>query len=73
MGVSDKTVSKWETGTAIPKTETLIKLAEEFRDMKRKEEERRRQEEKIKKSWWIGVLLMIGIFAFVAIMAILEN
>lgn len=30
LGVSNKAVSKWETGTAIPKTETLIKLAEVF-------------------------------------------
>ncbi len=30
LGVSNKAVSKWETGTAIPKTETLIKLAEFF-------------------------------------------
>lgn len=27
LGVSNKAVSKWETGAAIPKTETLIKLA----------------------------------------------
>lgn len=27
LGVSNKAVSKWETGVAIPKTETLIKLA----------------------------------------------
>ncbi len=30
LGVSNKAVSKWETGTAIPKTETLIKLADVF-------------------------------------------
>ena len=30
LGVSNKAISKWETGTAIPKTETLIKLAEVF-------------------------------------------
>lgn len=30
LGVSNKAVSKWETGTAIPKTETLIKLSEVF-------------------------------------------
>lgn len=30
LGVSNKAVSKWETCTAIPKTETLIKLAEVF-------------------------------------------
>lgn len=30
LGVSNKAVSKWETGTALPKTETLIKLAEVF-------------------------------------------
>ncbi|MBO5334113.1 MAG: helix-turn-helix domain-containing protein [Clostridia bacterium] len=30
LGVSNKAVSKWETGTAIPKTETLIKLADIF-------------------------------------------
>lgn len=30
LGVSNKAVSKWETGTAMPKTETLIKLAEVF-------------------------------------------
>lgn len=30
LGVSNKAVSKWETGTALPKTETLIKLAKVF-------------------------------------------
>lgn len=30
LGVSNKAVSKWETGSATPKTETLIKLAEVF-------------------------------------------
>lgn len=30
LGVSNKSVSKWETGSAIPKTETLVKLAEIF-------------------------------------------
>ncbi|MCM1114075.1 MAG: helix-turn-helix domain-containing protein [Clostridium sp.] len=30
LGVSNKAVSKWETGAAAPKTETLIKLAEIF-------------------------------------------
>ncbi len=30
VGVSNKSVSKWENGTAIPKTDTLVKLAEVF-------------------------------------------
>lgn len=30
LGVSNKAVSKWETGAALPKTETLIKLASVF-------------------------------------------
>lgn len=30
LGVTNKSVSKWETGTAIPRTGTLVKLAEIF-------------------------------------------
>ena len=30
IGVSNKAVSKWETGAAVPKTETVIKLASVF-------------------------------------------
>lgn len=30
VGVSNKAVSKWETGAAIPKTETILKLAQIF-------------------------------------------
>lgn len=30
LGVSNKSVSKWETGAALPKTETLVRLAEFF-------------------------------------------
>ena len=30
LGVTDKAVSKWETGSAIPKTETLFKMADIF-------------------------------------------
>lgn len=30
VGVSNKAVSKWENGTAIPKTDTLVKLAQIF-------------------------------------------
>lgn len=30
VGVSNKSVSKWENGTAMPKTETIVKLAEVF-------------------------------------------
>lgn len=30
IGVSNKSVSKWENGTAIPKTDTLVKLANIF-------------------------------------------
>lgn len=31
VGVSNKSVSKWENGTAMPKTETIVKLAEVFK------------------------------------------
>ena len=64
---------KLETVLGFVERQQEIHRKEKEEKPKRKEEERRRQEEKIKKSWWIGVLLMIGIFAFVAIMAILEN
>lgn len=38
----------------------------------REEEEKKKHEAQIKKYWWIYALVMVGLFAFIAVMAILE-
>ena len=64
---------KLETVLGFVERQQEIRRKDKEEKRKRKEEERRREEERLKKTWWIGVLVLVGIVVFSVAMAILDN
>ena len=62
--------------------ETIISFVERQQDLRRQdkrekqrreEEEERKNREELKRTWWIYALVMLGIFALIALMGVLEK